>query len=88
MIEKLLTCALIEARSCERFRTLSLELDDAELQEFYHHFMVAEAGHYRMFLELAIQYGGEDTVRRRWNEYLVHEADIMKTMKLRGDRMH
>lgn len=88
LIEKLLTCALIEARSCERFRTLSNQLEDDELKEFYHHFMVAEAGHYRMFLDLAIQYGGEEKVRNRWNEYLVHEAEIMKNMELRGDRMH
>lgn len=88
LVEKLLTCALIEARSCERFRTLSLELQEPELQEFYHHFMVSEAGHYKLFLELAISYGQESKVRERWNEYLVHEASIVENLEVRGDRMH
>lgn len=88
LIEKLLTCALIEARSCERFRTLSQELQEPELQEFYHHFMVSEAGHYKLFLELAISYGQESKVRQRWNEYLVHEATIVENLDVRGDRIH
>ena len=88
LIEKLLTCALIEARSCERFRALSNHLEDENLQDFYYQFMVAEAGHYKMFLELAIKYGGEEEVRKRWDEYLVYEAGIMKELELRGDRMH
>lgn len=88
LIEKLLTCALIEARSCERFRILSMELQEQELQEFYHHFMVSEAGHYKLFLELAISYGQESKVRERWNEYLVHEASIVENLDVRGDRMH
>ncbi len=88
LIEKLLVCALIEARSCERFRILSRELKDPELQEFYHKFMVSEAGHYRMFLDLAEEYGGRDRVRARWQEYLDREAEIIRNLALRGDRMH
>lgn len=88
LIEKLLTCALIEARSCERFRLLSLELEDEEMKEFYHKFMVSEAGHYKMFLKLAKQYGGDEKVSKRWKEYLDYEAEVMKTMEIRGDRMH
>lgn len=88
LIEKLLTCALIEARSCERFRLLSEKLEDQELREFYHKFMVAEAGHYKMFIELARLYGGREKVDSRWKEYLDFEAEMLKEMELRGDRMH
>ena len=88
LLEKLLTCALIEARSCERFRLLSLYCADVELREWYHRFMVAEAEHYRMFIELAERYFGEEKARSRWKEYLVHEASIMEHLELRGDRMH
>jgi tRNA-(ms[2]io[6]A)-hydroxylase len=88
LIEKLLICALIEARSCERFRLLSLYIDDMDLRQFYHKFMVAEAGHYRLFLDLAKRYGQADKVMKRWDEYLAYEADIMKSLGIRGDRMH
>ncbi|TVR81782.1 MAG: tRNA-(ms[2]io[6]A)-hydroxylase [Saprospirales bacterium] len=88
LIEKLLVCALIEARSCERFRLLSEELEDENLRKFYHKFMVAEAGHYKMFIELARQYGGREKVDKRWQEYLMFEAEMLKELELRGDRMH
>ncbi len=88
LVERLLICALIEARSCERFRLLSLHIAEEELREFYHKFMVAEAGHYRLFIDLAKKYGGEEKVRQRWQEYLAHEAEIMQSLELRGDRMH
>ncbi|MEM9916762.1 MAG: tRNA-(ms[2]io[6]A)-hydroxylase [Bacteroidota bacterium] len=88
LIERLLVCALIEARSCERFRLLSLHINDDQLKEFYHKFMVSEAGHYRLFIDLAKQYGDPDAVRVRWKEYLAHEAGIMDNLELRGDRMH
>lgn len=88
LVEKLLVCALIEARSCERFRLLSLHIADDELKEFYHRFMVAEAGHYRLFIDLAKMYGDEERVRVRWQEYLDYEAKIMEELELRGDRMH
>ncbi len=88
LIERLLICALIEARSCERFRLLSEQLNEEELREFYHKFMVAEAGHYKMFIELARQYGGREKVDQRWQEYLNYEAELLKSMELRGDRMH
>lgn len=87
-IERLLTCALIEARSCERFRLLSQKIEDEKLQEFYHNFMVSEAGHYRMFLQLARDYGEREKVDERWQEYLDYEAEVMEKIKLRGDRMH
>jgi tRNA-(ms[2]io[6]A)-hydroxylase len=88
LLERLLVCALIEARSCERFRLLSLHIAEDNLKEFYHSFMVSEAGHYRLFIELANEYASPESVRIRWNEYLTHESQIMKDLSLRGDRMH
>jgi len=88
LIEKLLTFALIEARSCERFRLLSLHLETKELQDFYHTFMVSEAGHYRLFIDLAKEYYDHEVVKKRWDEYLTHEAGIMNELTPRGDRMH
>jgi len=88
LLEKLLLCALIEARSAERFRLLSLYIGEETLKGFYHKFMVSEAGHYRLFLDLAKSYFGEERVRARWQEYLEKEAAIMKELELRGDRMH
>lgn len=88
LLEKLLTFALIEARSCERFRLLSLELKEQKLRDFYHLFMVSEAGHYKTFLKLAKLYFDEERVMNRWNEYLAFEAEMIKTLEVRGDRMH
>lgn len=88
LLEKLLTFALIEARSCERFRLLSLNLKEDDLKDFYHKFMVSEAGHYRLFIDLAKTYFPEERVKERWQEYLDREAEIMSQLELRGDRMH
>jgi len=67
---------------------LSLHIADDHLKAFYHKFMVAEAGHYRLFLDLSKLYCGAETTRARWKEYLIHEAGIMDGMEVRGDRMH
>lgn len=88
VVEKLLISAMIEARSCERFRLLSLHIQDDELKEFYREFMESEAGHYHTFIQLAKGIMPAEYVQNRWNEYLVSEADIMKNMALRGDRIH
>ena len=88
LLEKLLICALIEARSCERFRLLSLYIAEEGLKDFYHKFMVSEAGHYRLFIDLAHTYFDKERVQKRWQEYLEHEAIILKELELRGDRMH
>lgn len=88
LLEKLLTSALIEARSCERFRLLSLHLEEAALRKFYHQFMVSEAGHYKMFLNLAKHYCGEEKTMTRWQEYLNFEADMLSRMDPDGTRMH
>jgi Hydroxylase for synthesis of 2-methylthio-cis-ribozeatin in tRNA len=88
LLEHLLVFALIEARSCERFRLLSLHMQEAELRSFYHHFMVSEAGHYKMFINLARHYCGEEKTAIRWAEYLSYEADVLSRMSPSGDRMH
>ncbi|UYQ94396.1 tRNA-(ms[2]io[6]A)-hydroxylase [Chitinophaga horti] len=87
-LDRLLIFALIEARSCERFRLLSEGLDDAYLRDFYYKFMVSEAGHYRLFIDLANEYMDEEVVRTRWQEWLKIEADIIENLAVRGDRMH
>lgn len=88
LMEKLLLNALIEARSCERFRLLWKNIPDEELSRFYYELMVSEAGHYRNFLRLAKVYNPEELVTQRWNELIEGEAAIMKTLEVRGDRMH
>ena len=88
MLDQLLTMALIEARSCERFKRLSEGLNDEYLRNFYRRFMESEAGHYALFIELAETYIDKETVRLRWQQWLEYEAEVMKEMELRGDRIH
>jgi tRNA-(ms[2]io[6]A)-hydroxylase len=88
LMDKLLLLALIEARSCERFKLLSVYCDDLELRKFYKKLMVSEAGHYRMYLDLAKQYLDKEKVEKRWEEILTIEGEVMTSMELRGDRMH
>lgn len=88
LVEKLLTFAMIEARSCERFRLLSLHIHEESLKSFYHEFMVSEAGHYRMFIDLANEYMPSNYVKRRWNELLTGEAEIMSQLKVKQGRIH
>ena len=88
LLDKLLTMAMIEARSCERFKRLSQGLDDEYLQNFYRRFMESEAGHYTLFIELAETYIDREKVRRRWAEWLKHETAIMQKLTVRGDRIH
>ena len=80
LIHRLLYAALIEARSCERFRLLSKELQDEELADFYQKLMVSEAGHYTMFLNFARQYGDRQEVDQKWQDLLEYEASIMKDL--------
>jgi tRNA-(ms[2]io[6]A)-hydroxylase len=88
LMDKLLILALIEARSCERFKLLSVYCEDLELRKFYKKLMVSEAGHYRMYLDLAKQYLDKEKVEKRWEEILTIEGEVMTSMELRGDRMH
>lgn len=77
LIERLLFAAMIEARSCERFRVLSQNIADKELANFYHELMVSEANHYTTFLRLAKKYTDRVDVDKRWKEWLDHEATII-----------
>jgi len=88
LMEKLLMNALIEARSCERFKILWKNIPDGGLSEFYYELMVSEAGHYKNFLQIAKEYSAEAKVNARWRELLEQEAEIIKRLEVRGDRMH
>jgi len=80
LIHRLLIAALIEARSCERFRLLSEELQEPELREFYRVLMISEANHYTLFLNFARQYGERVEVDQKWQELLTFEAEVMKDL--------
>ncbi len=80
LVHRLLYAALIEARSCERFRILSLQLEDKELAKFYHDLMASEANHYTMFLAFARKYGDRKEVDKKWEDLLNYEAEIMKDL--------
>lgn len=88
LVEKLLLNALIEARSCERFRLLWKEIADEDLRNFYYDLMVSEAGHYKNFISLAKYYMEPALVISRWKEWLDAEAEIVRTLEVRPDRMH
>jgi tRNA-(ms[2]io[6]A)-hydroxylase len=88
LLDHLLTMAMIEARSCERFKRLSEGLEDEYLRNFYRRFMESEAGHYTLFIELAETYLDKNKVRKRWKEWVAHETAIMKDLEIRGDRIH
>ena len=77
LVHKLLYAALIEARSCERFRLISEELTDPELATFYRNLMVSEANHYTLFLGFARKYGKREEVDKKWQDLLDYEAQIM-----------
>jgi tRNA-(ms[2]io[6]A)-hydroxylase len=77
LIDRLLFSALIEARSCERFRVLSENITDKDLAAFYRDLMISEAGHYTLFLGFARQYAGAIDVEERWKEWLAFESEII-----------
>ncbi len=87
-LDRLLTMALIEARSCERFKRLSEGLDDAYMRNFYRRFMESEAGHYTLFINLSELYLPKEKVRRRWAEWLQYEKELIESAEVRGDRIH
>lgn len=88
LIDRLLFAAMIEARSCERFKMLSEKIDDEELRNFYHELMVSEANHYTMFIGFARKYGSEyEDINARWQQWLDYEADIMKNYS-KKETMH
>ena len=87
-LDRMLIMALIEARSCERFKRLSEGLEDPYLRQFYRRFMESEAGHYHLFIELSETYMDKEVVRQRWAEWLAFEAKLMSEIEVRGDRIH
>tara|TARA_Y100000991_G_scaffold190506_1_gene156939 strand:+ start:388 stop:987 length:600 start_codon:yes stop_codon:yes gene_type:complete len=87
IVDRLLFAAMIEARSCERFKMLSERIEDADLAEFYRELMISEAGHYTTFLKLARKYGGGIDVDARWQECLEFEADIIQNYS-KKETMH
>ena len=78
MVDRLLLAAMIEARSCERFKVLSEYVEDQELSEFYHELMISEATHYTLFIGLARKYGTGIDVEKRWQEWLAYEGEVIK----------
>ena len=78
LIQRLLIAALIEARSCERFKVFSENLEDPELKQFYNELMVSEANHYSTFLGFARKYQDREIVDKKWGDLLKYEADFMK----------
>lgn len=78
LIDRLLFAAMIEARSCERFKVLSENINDAFLSAFYHELMISEANHYTTFIKLAKKYADGIDVDKRWNEYLEYEAVVIQ----------
>lgn len=87
-LDQMLIMALIEARSCERFKRLSEGLDDEYMKKFYRRFMESEAGHYTLFISLAEFYIPKRIVRDRWKEWLEYEKELMMSADVRGDRIH
>ncbi|MEJ7627265.1 MAG: tRNA-(ms[2]io[6]A)-hydroxylase [Ferruginibacter sp.] len=87
-LDQMLLMALIEARSCERFKRLSEGLEDPYMRNFYRRFMESEAGHYTLFITLAEYYIDKSKVRGRWKEWLEYEKILMNSQEVRGDRIH
>ncbi len=79
LVDRLLFSAMIEARSCERFRVLSENIKDVELATFYRELMISEAGHYTTFLGFARKYGDDIDVDKRWKDWLDYEASIINS---------
>ncbi len=78
MVDRLLFSAMIEARSCERFKVLSQNINDPELAKFYHELMISEAGHYTLFIRFARKYGQDVDVDKRWKDLIDFEAEVIQ----------
>lgn len=78
LVDRLLFSAMIEARSCERFKLLSEQIKDHELAKFYHDLMISEAGHYTTFIGFARKYGKDIDVNKRWEDLLIYEGEVIK----------
>lgn len=78
LVDRLLFSAMIEARSCERFKVMSENIKDKQLADFYYELMVSEAGHYTMFIKFAKKYGEGIDVDKRWQDFLDYEAEVIQ----------
>lgn len=78
LVDRLLFAAMVEARSCERFKVLSENIKDEDLRNFYHELMVSEAGHYTLFIKFAKELGTDVDVDKRWNEFLEYEGKVIR----------
>lgn len=78
-VERMLFAAMIEARSCERFKVLSSQISDKELATFYNELMVSEANHYTTFLKYAKKYASAELVQKRWQEWLEFESNLIRS---------
>lgn len=88
LIDRLLFAAIVEARSCERFRILSEQINDEDLRSFYHELMISEANHYTTFLGFARQYGNAvEDVNKRWQQWLDYEAEVIRNYS-KKETMH
>ncbi|MFB6306639.1 MAG: tRNA-(ms[2]io[6]A)-hydroxylase [Flavobacteriales bacterium] len=87
LVDRLLFAAMIEARSCERFKLLSEKVNDSDLRKFYYDLMVSEANHYRVFLNFARKYGKNIDVETRWKEFLEYEASVINNYS-KKETMH
>ena len=87
LIHRLLYAGLIEARSCERFKLLTEQLEDKELKLFYKKLMISEANHYTMFLNFARKYGDREQVDEKWQSLLDYEAKIINSFSA-GKNIH
>lgn len=87
-LDQLLFMALIEARSCDRFKLLSERMKDPFLKKFYNRFMESEAGHYTLFIELGNHYCGKEKTKKRWNEWLEYEAAIIEKLSPDDSLIH
>ena len=83
LIDRLLFAAMIEARSCERFRVLSENIKDADLAAFYRELMISEANHYTLFIGFAYQYAEGENIDKRWQEWLTYEGEIINKFGVR-----
>ena len=77
LVDRLLFAAMVEARSCERFRILSEHISDPDLRAFYRDLMISEANHYTLFIGFARQYGQGEDVDKRWQDFLDYEAQLI-----------
>jgi len=88
LLDKLLVCAIIEARSCERFKILSETVEDESLIKFYKELMISEAGHYATFTNLAREYFPKEVVAERLAEMLIIEGEVISEIALERGRIH